>query len=182
MKQILLLVVFGCAPLGCAPAHGRQVGTAADASFRAFLPDWEKAQSRFINGDPALWKQHTSHRDDVTILGGFGGLGEKGWAAVGARYDWASSQYKDGGATMKVEYLGIVVSGDLAFTVGIERQDGARVGDQQNPSRRALRVTQVFRREDGAWKLLHRHADPLVDKQAPSGGGANEKYPARPIP
>ena len=52
---------------------------------------------------------------------------------MGARYDWASSQYKGGGATVKVEYLSIVVSGDLAFTVGIERQEGARVGDQQNP-------------------------------------------------
>ena len=99
---------------------------------------------------------------------GFGGYGEKGWDAVGARYDWASSEYKGGGATVKVEYLSIVVNGDLAFTVGIERQEGARVGDQQNPARRALRATQIFRREGGAWKLLHRHADPLIEKQAPS--------------
>jgi ketosteroid isomerase-like protein len=117
---------------------------------------------------PTLWKQNSSHRGDATILGGFGGYGEKGWDAVGARYDWASSQYKSGGATMKVEYLNIGVSGDLGFTVAIERQEGARVGDQQNPTRRALRATQVFRKEDGDWKLLHRHADPLIEKQVPS--------------
>lgn len=131
-----------------------------------FLRQWEEAQSRFINGDPTLWKQNASHRADATILGAFGGYGEKGWEAVGARYDWASSQYKEGDATLRVEYLNIGVSGDLAFTVGIERQTGARVGDQP-ATERALRATQIFRREAGAWKLLHRHADALVEKRAP---------------
>jgi ketosteroid isomerase-like protein len=167
MKRIVLLGLLVCTLFGYAQTQVRQEAS-VDSSFRAFLPEWEKAQSRFINGDPTLWKQHASHRDDVTILGGFGGYGEKGWDAVGARYDWASSQYKGGGATMKVEYLNIGVSADLGFTVAIERQEGARVGDQQNPTRRALRVTQIFRREDGAWKLLHRHADPMIEKQSPS--------------
>jgi hypothetical protein len=112
MKKTLLLVLLVCALFGYTQTQVRQ-DTSADSSFRAFLPEWEKAQTRFINGDPSLWKQHTSHRDDVTILGGFGGYGEKGWDAVGARYDWASSQYKSGGATMKVEYINIGVSGDL---------------------------------------------------------------------
>ena len=164
MKKMLLLVLLVCMLSSYTQAHVRRDTT----SFRAFLAEWEKAQSRFINGDPALWKQNSSHREDATILGGFGGYGEKGWDAVGARYDWASSQYKSGGATMKVEYLTIGVSGDLGFTVAIERQEGARVGDQQNPTQRALRATQIFRKEDGAWKLLHRHADPLIEKQVPS--------------
>ena len=167
MKRIPLLVLLVCTLSGYANAQVRQDATTADASFRAFLTEWEKAQSRFLNGDPALWKQHASHRDDVTILGGFGGFGEKGWNAVGARYDWASSQYKGSGATVKVEYLNIGVNGDLGYTVAIERQDGVRVGDQQTPTRRALRATQIFRREDGAWKLVHRHGDPLLEKQVP---------------
>lgn len=167
MNRRLLAVLLGFALAGCSQIAGRPTAT-GDSSLRAFLPQWEEAQVRFINGDPTLWKQHASHHDDATILGAFGGIGEKGWDAVGSRYDWASSQYKAGAATMTVEYLSIGVSGDLGFTVAIERQEGARVGDQQDPSRRALRVTQVFRREDGGWRLLHRHADPLTEKQAPS--------------
>ena len=167
MKKILLLVLLICTPHVYAQAQAGRDAADAESSFRAFLPEWERAQARFINGDPTLWKLHASRRDDVTILGGFGGYGEKGWEAVGARYDWASSQYKGGGATVKVEYLSVVVSGDMAYTVGVERQEGARVGGQQSPARRALRATQIFRREGGAWKLLHRHADPLVEKQAP---------------
>jgi len=166
MKQTLLLAILGCTLFGSAHAQVRR-DTTPESSFRAFLPQWERAQSSFINSDPTLWKQSASQRDDATILGAFGGYGEKGWDAVGARYDWASSQYKRSGATLKVEYLSIVVNGDLAFTVGIERQQGARVGNQ-NPMQRALRATQVFRREGGTWKLLHRHADPLLEKTAPS--------------
>ncbi len=165
MQKILWPVILSFALIGYGQAQRRRDGT-PESSFRAFLPEWEKAQSAFINGDPTLWKRNTSHRDDATILGAFGGYGEKGWEVVAARYDWASSQYKPGGATMKVEYLSIVISGDLAFTVGIERQEGARVGEQ-GPTQRALRATQVFRRENGTWRLLHRHADPLLEKKAP---------------
>ena len=167
MKILLLLVLLVSALSGCTQTEVHPTAT-GDSSLRAFLPQWEEAQSRFINGDATLWKQNASHRDDATILGAFGGYGEKGWKEVGSRYDWASSQYKDGEATMKVEYLNTGVSGDLGFTVAIERQEGARVGAQQSPTQRALRVTQVFRKEDGAWKLLHRHADPLIEKKGPS--------------
>jgi ketosteroid isomerase-like protein len=103
----------------------------------------------------------------VPLLGGFGGAGEKGWKAVGARYDWASSQYQRGNATMKVDYHNIVVSGDVAVTVGVERQQGVRVGDQRQAVSRALRATQVFRRETDGWKLVHRHADQMTEKQEP---------------
>jgi ketosteroid isomerase-like protein len=140
---------------------------AGDSNVQAFLPQWEAAQSRFVNGDPTLWKRNASHRDDATVLGAFGGY-EKGWNDVGPRYDWASSQFKESGAKMKVEYLNTGTSGDLAFTVSIERQEEVRLGDQRKPAPRALRVTQIFRNEDGAWKLLHRHADPLLEKKAPS--------------
>lgn len=159
MKKLLLLAtawLFLAAPLAAADRNG----------FAKFLVEWEKAQNLFINGDPALWKQLSSHSGDATILGGFGGYGEKGWSAVGARYDWASSQYKSGGATMKVEYISIVAGEDLAYTVGIERQESARVGSAA-PESRALRVTQIFRKEEGSWKLIHRHADPMVEKQIP---------------
>ena len=137
---------------------------AADSSFRAFLSQFERAQNRFINGDPSLWKQNASHETDVTVFGAFGGR-EKGWHEAGPRYDWASSQFKDIGANQAIEYLTIATSGDLAFTVSIERQN-AQLTSQQKPIARALRVTQVFRREGGIWKLLHRHADPLVERVA----------------
>lgn len=167
MKKILLLAFVWTLTVYLV-GSGASQAPAGEQSFRAFLQTWEQAQTRFINGDPTLWKQHASHRDDVTILGGFGGEGEKGWKSVGARYDWASAQYRPGNATVKVDYRNILVNGDLAVTVAIERQEGALVGTQPGGVRRALRVTQVFRKEAAGWKLVHRHADQMTEKQDPA--------------
>ena len=68
---------------------------------------------------------------------------------------------------MEVEYLSAGASGDLAYTVAIERSEALLAG-QDEPAPMALRVTHVFRKEEGVWKLVHRHADPLVDKTAPA--------------
>lgn len=170
MKTIPLLALFVSALSGCTQETQVPTTAAGDASLQAFLPQWEAAQSRFINGDPTLWKQNASHRDDATMLGAFGGH-EKGWKEVGERCDWASSHFKATGATETFEYLNTGVSGDLAFTVAIEHQEEVRMVDQETRAPRALRVTQIFRREDGVWKLLHRHADPLIEKK---GGRAAE--------
>jgi ketosteroid isomerase-like protein len=167
MKKILWLVLAASALSACTQTEVRPIEP-SDSSLQAFLPRWEEAQTRFINGDPNLFKQNALQGDDATILGAFGGYGEKGWDAVGSRYDWASSQYKDSGAKIKVEYLNIGSSGDLGFTVAIEREEGVRLSNQQDSTQRALRVTQIFRKEGGTWKLLHRHGDPLVEKKASS--------------
>jgi ketosteroid isomerase-like protein len=163
MPRIMLAAALLCTAI-VAPRLGAQA--TSRESFAQFLGKWEQAQTQFINGDPALWKQLASHRDDVTILGGFGGEGDKGWKAVSARYDWASSQYRPGDATLKVDYHTVAVSGDLAYTVGVERQSNVRVGTEEAGISRRLRVTQIFRREGGQWKLVHRHGDQMVEKQA----------------
>jgi ketosteroid isomerase-like protein len=165
MRTLLLITLFVCAVLGYGSSQG-QPDNISDGSFRAFLSQWEQCITRFINGDPALWKENAVQSDDATIFGAFGGH-EKGWKEVGLRYDWASSQFKESGAKVNVEYLNSGVSGDLAFTVTIEREE-VRIGDQNKPTPRGLRVTQIFRKERGDWKLLHRHADPLTEKKTPS--------------
>jgi ketosteroid isomerase-like protein len=136
-----------------------------DSSLRSFLPRFEAGIDRFINGDPTLWKRNASRRDDVTIMGGWGAY-EKGWNEVGPRYDWAAARFKESGAKVKIEYISSGVSGDLAYTVSIERSEAQVVG-QEKPASMALRVTHIFRKEDREWKLVHRHADPIINKTAP---------------
>jgi ketosteroid isomerase-like protein len=165
MKKTLMLLLLVCAACNGAQAQATR-GAGIESGLRAFLAEWEAAQARLLEGDSARWKLRSSQGDDATIMGAFGGY-EKGWKQVGPRYDWAAAQYKGRKVKVKTEYLSVVVSGDLAFTVAIERQEEARTGEQ-GPVRRALRATQVFRREEGSWKLLHRHADPLMEKSAPS--------------
>jgi ketosteroid isomerase-like protein len=55
----------------------------------------------------------------------------------------------------------MVVTPELAYTVEIERAR-TRVGGGAELVPVAIRVTSVFRREDGQWKVVHRHADPIT--------------------
>jgi ketosteroid isomerase-like protein len=136
-----------------------------DAGFAKFLETFREGTQRFMNGDPALWKENVSRRPDVMIMGAWGGY-EKGWPEVSARYDWAAARFEESGARLKAEYLASEISGDLAYTVAIERADVKVVG-QETVRPIALRVTHVYRRENGAWKLMLRHADPLMQKTKP---------------
>jgi len=57
------------------------------------------------------------------------------------------------------------VTPELAYVVEIERAK-AKVGGREDVTPDALRATMIFRPEDGAWKVVHRHADPITTVQA----------------
>ena len=78
--------------------------TAADdiRSFRAFLQDFERGTTRFINGDPGPWKANVSQRDDVTLMGGWG-IVAHGWKDTTARYDWAARRFVESDAVLQVD-------------------------------------------------------------------------------
>ncbi|HEU4764975.1 MAG TPA: nuclear transport factor 2 family protein [Candidatus Eisenbacteria bacterium] len=163
MRRFAWILLFFLGPAG-SPARAAAPATSPHG-FDAFLKVWEAAQDEFINGDDTAWKKHVSAKGDATILGAFGGY-EAG-AEVLPRFDWAASQYEPSKAVKRIEYLTRFVSDDLAVTVAIER-DRARVKGRAEPIEQALRATQVFRWENGSWKLVHRHADPLLQRKPPS--------------
>ncbi len=156
-----LLAVALCA----APAASSELPHVSDPGFMAFLPSFIEGTERFMNGDTALWKEHASHADDAMILGAWGAW-EKGWPAVSARYDRAGASFRDAGAELDVEFLSVVMGGDLVIATAVERATVLLAG-QDEPAPMALRVTQAFRKEDGEWKLILRHADPLIERTAP---------------
>jgi ketosteroid isomerase-like protein len=59
--------------------------------------------------------------------------------------------------TWAAETLASGVEGDFAYTVEIERYT-RHEGETQEL---AVRATQVYRRSDGDWRVLHRHGDVL---------------------
>jgi ketosteroid isomerase-like protein len=60
------------------------------------------------------------------------------------------------------EIVAADVVGDMAYTVGYERTE---VSIKDDPKRYVLCSTQVYRREDGEWKVAHRHADTAPDSE-----------------
>jgi ketosteroid isomerase-like protein len=63
------------------------------------------------------------------------------------------------------EVVAAGVSGDLAYTVGFERYAVSYDGGPVKASK--LRVTHVYRRENGDWKIVHRHGDMVPVDQGP---------------
>jgi ketosteroid isomerase-like protein len=71
------------------------------------------------------------------------------------------------------EVVAAEVSGDLAYLVGYERSAFSVDGGPVEAT--SLRVTHIYRREEGAWKLVHRHGDP-----GPGGNPAVGRFQANP--
>ena len=51
------------------------------------------------------------------------------------------------------------VVGDMAYTAGLEHTSASVDGE---PRTYTLRATQVYRREHGEWKVVHRHGDTVT--------------------
>ena len=131
-------------------------------SFKHMLEMVDAAQLELQNGRPATFKALWSHADDITLSGGFGGTIEKGWEKISRRLDWVGTQFSKGSNT--IERLVANESGDLAYVVQIEHIR-YYVSGQTQESKRDYRVTMVFRRESGTWKIIHRQADSQMTKQ-----------------
>jgi ketosteroid isomerase-like protein len=129
-----------------------------DADLQEAINRAAEAARVFMNGNPDGYTQLWSNAEDVTIFGGFGAA-EQGYDAVIGRIVWASARFRSG--DLHYEPISSGSSGDLGYAVGIERGQASVVG-QDEPGELVLRVTHLFRREHGEWRLLHRHADAVT--------------------
>jgi ketosteroid isomerase-like protein len=123
----------------------------------------EQAAQALMNGDPSLFEAFATLSEDFTIFGPVGGPAPlKGGTEFRKAAVGATKLFKKGEA--KVELFAHYASGDLLVLVLLEHQTVTFHGDSE-PQRWSQRVTQVYRREDGDWKIVHRHIDPLVKKR-----------------
>jgi ketosteroid isomerase-like protein len=117
----------------------------------------------FLKGNPEPLLELWSRRDDVTLANPFGPP-VRGWDEVTKDSDRAASQVRDG-ETVGFEIIEKYVTAELAYVVQIERVK-AKIGGSEDITPFVLRVTMIFRPEDGEWKVVHRHADPITTPQS----------------
>jgi ketosteroid isomerase-like protein len=121
------------------------------------------AHEEMVRGNPDPFIQMWSRRDPVSLFGAWGPC-QTGWERLVRTFRWVGSRYSGGArATSQVEVLGF--GDELAYTVGYEEQVASVDGAPEAPIR--LRVTHIYRREDGEWRLVHRHADFAPPDQSP---------------
>jgi ketosteroid isomerase-like protein len=102
-----------------------------------------------------LW----SRADDVTLGDPFGPF-VRGFDAVNETMERAAALYRDGRA-VGFDRLAEHVGDDVAYAVEVERFE-AKMAGRDDVSPVSLGCTTIFRREDGGWRLVHRHADPIT--------------------
>jgi len=118
----------------------------ASDQFYAGLNHMANGQSGALAG---IW----SHSAGVTSMHPIGGR-QVGWDAVGDSFDQVAKMATGGKIGLKDQL--IQVAGDMAYEVGVEHGQFTMAGHQVSLEHR---VTNIYRREAGAWKLVHHHTD-----------------------
>ena len=139
--------------------------------FEEFCAQFAPAWSEFARGNPEPAKALYSHRDDATLANPFGPA-VRGWDQVSKSLEYASSRFSDGGF-IGAERIAEYATADLVCLLDLEHWE-ARVGERQLVEPFDLRVTTTLRREEGGWKIAHRHADPITtfDPSGPMRGSS----------
>jgi ketosteroid isomerase-like protein len=130
-------------------------GPSLDAEFEDFVHRCLDGLSHQVQGNSAPFLEVWSHADDVAILGAVGSYAQ-GWDNVRMHLLGASRSLDWTG--LSVDRLLTTASGELAVTVIREHMTREVEGE---PASRTLRTTQAYRRENGEWRLILRHANPI---------------------
>jgi ketosteroid isomerase-like protein len=134
-----------------------------DEFVAAMLPRQLAAEHALCRGNPGPRAGTWTQRDPVTLFGAAVPV-RQGWEGVSSVFRWLASRFSDL-RDYQFELVAAGASGDLAYTVGFEHKTVVADGE---PVTYTLRVTHVYRREDGEWRIVHRHGDrpPLVASPA----------------
>jgi ketosteroid isomerase-like protein len=108
------------------------------------------------NGDSAARIAMWSRTEPLTLFGA--AMSGRGWGEIGPSFDALGKQFSNC-VSYDNEIVAAGASGDLAYTVALEHTTASIKGAEPKPY--VLRATTIFRRENGEWKVVHRHADAL---------------------
>lgn len=158
---------------GSGPVIG---GVVADLTRRS-----AEANAALVQGDFDGYLALIEHAPDYTLMNPFGGAPRRGIDTSSENRAAAAHFFRSG--SFHQEVVATYASEDLVVLVTIE-QVHAEIGGlpEQDWS---LRVTQVYRRDGLQWRLVHRHADPLVrgvslEQAAALARGVSGAHPTEP--
>jgi ketosteroid isomerase-like protein len=128
----------------------------------AVAEQYSLAAAEFIKGNPEPYKMVFSHREDVTFANPYGPP-VRGWEQAAERLERAASYLRNGEIT-GFESVAKYVTLELVYVVQLVREK-AKVGGREDITPIALRATMILRPEEGTWKVVHLHADPITIPQ-----------------
>ncbi len=133
------------------------------SDLEQFIADYHRSVDAFVRGDVASQWRLWSRGDDATLANPLGPPA-RGWAQIEQATAHAAAQVRECEPGTYERVSGYATA-DLAYIVEIERRR-VKVSGADELAPVALRVTTIFRREDGGWRVVHRHADPITAPRA----------------
>ena len=116
-----------------------------------------EAELALHNGEAGLRRSLWSRQEPVSVLGAW--RNAHGQAELDELFTALSRTFSDC-RSYRFELLAYDVIGDMAYTAGLEHTS---VSVDGRPRTYTLRATQVYRRENGEWKVAHRHGDTVSE-------------------
>ena len=111
------------------------------------------ALNKMTNGDAKSLSDIWSHNSEVTTMHPIGGR-QVGWKDVWEAWDQTAHVASEGQVRLEDQFIRVV--GDMAYEIGVEnagfRIAGKKVTDM-------VRVTNIYQKEGGTWKIIHHHTD-----------------------
>jgi NAD(P)H-dependent FMN reductase/ketosteroid isomerase-like protein len=135
-------------------------GDADQADFAAFLEQRQAAAAAYVSGDAGPLDRISARSGEASFFPPSGGS-VRGAKAVSARYDKDVHLFQPGGHTA-IKVLQSGAEGGIGFWTGFQEAQ-AKLAGNDKPVPMTLRITELFRHEEGGWKLVHRHADPAAE-------------------
>ena len=131
-------------------------------NFEQYLKRRQEASRAYVQGNAGPLSEIVARSYPSSFFPPTGGF-TQGAEEVAARYARDAGIFSPGG-DFSMEILHIAAGDDIAYWVGFMRGK-ARMRGKAEAVPMNLRVTEVFRRENGEWKMIHRHADPLIESK-----------------
>jgi ketosteroid isomerase-like protein len=116
-----------------------------------------EAELALHNGDAAPRRKLWSRNEPVSVLGAW--RNAHGQDELDELFTALAESFSDC-TSYTFELRAYDVIGDMAYTAGLEHTSASVDGE---PRSYTLRATQVYRREDGEWKVAHRHGDTVTE-------------------
>jgi ketosteroid isomerase-like protein len=127
---------------------------AAEDEIRQASEQFYEALNRMLNGDLEPMMEVWSHGSDVATMHPLGGR-ETGWEEVRANWEQVAQGFSDGQVSLE-DLVVVPLSEDVAYTLGTEHGQ-ATLGEESVSI--DWRVTNIYRREEGEWKMVLHHTD-----------------------
>ena len=125
----------------------------AEDEVRKASKQFYAALNEMANGSAQSLTDLWSHNSAVTTMHPIGGR-QVGWDKVWEAWDQVAQMASDGRIELKDQLIRVV--GELAYEIGNEKASFKIAGHQADGE---IRVTNIYQKEGGKWKVVHHHTD-----------------------